>query len=96
MDEKIYTQVSLPQTLVNQLRERGQAYGVTVEEQIRQALENYLFEEEQAASVTDSPLLALANLGESPETDVSERAEEILATEIGATTGWSMPHADPR
>jgi predicted aconitase with swiveling domain len=59
-------------------------------------LENYLFDEERAASTTDSSLLALANLGESPETDVSERAEEILASEIGATTGWSVPHADPR
>jgi hypothetical protein len=38
---------------------------------------------------TTHPLLALANLGECPESDVSERAEEILADEIDPGLGWS-------
>ena len=44
----------------------------------------------------DHPLLALANLGESQESDISERAEEILAAEVHPAAGWSAPDADPR
>ena len=96
MSEMTYTQVSLPRALVEQLRERSLAYGVAVEDQIRQVLESYLSREEELANLATHPLLALANLGESSETDISERAEEILATEISPVTGWSMPHADAR
>lgn len=49
--------------------------------------------------VTDAdinhPLLTLANLGESPEEDVSERVEEILAAEVRPDAGWSLSDADP-
>jgi predicted DNA-binding antitoxin AbrB/MazE fold protein len=41
------------------------------------------------------PLLTLANLGESQESDVSARDEEILNKEIHRT-GWSASNADPR
>ena len=34
--------------------------------------------EEMSEAEVDHPLLALANLGESSETDISERAEDIL------------------
>jgi predicted DNA-binding antitoxin AbrB/MazE fold protein len=44
----------------------------------------------------DYPLLTLANLGECQETDISERAEEILAAEIDPAAGWSVPDANPR
>ena len=51
---------------------------------------------EQITDVDDDyPLLALANLGECEETDISERAEEILAAEIDPVTGWSVPDANP-
>jgi predicted DNA-binding antitoxin AbrB/MazE fold protein len=42
------------------------------------------------------PLLTLANLGESLEEDVSERAEDILAAEVKPETGWSTSDADNR
>jgi predicted DNA-binding antitoxin AbrB/MazE fold protein len=44
----------------------------------------------------DHPLLALANLGESSEHDISERAEDILADEINPHTGWSSLDANNR
>ncbi len=52
--------------------------------------------EEMNETEADHPLLALANLGESAETDVSERAEEILSAEIRSRTGWSAGHAGDR
>lgn len=94
MDDTAYTQISLPCTLVDRLREQGQARGLSVEDQVRQVLESYLAHAEQVTDVAH-PLLALANLGECPETDVSERTEEILAAEINQATGWSAPHANP-
>ena len=50
--------------------------------------------EEMNEAEADHPLLALANLGESSETDVSERAEEILSDEIRPRAGWSVSDAD--
>jgi predicted DNA-binding antitoxin AbrB/MazE fold protein len=44
----------------------------------------------------DHPLLTLANLGESSEQDISERAEDILADEINPHTGWSSLDANHR
>lgn len=35
-------------------------------------------------------LLSIAGLGESDETDVSERDEEILAQEVNPISGWSF------
>jgi predicted DNA-binding antitoxin AbrB/MazE fold protein len=52
--------------------------------------------EEVAEAEAQYPLLALANLGESPETDVSERAEAILAAEARARSGWNVSDADDR
>jgi predicted DNA-binding antitoxin AbrB/MazE fold protein len=45
---------------------------------------------------TDHPLLTLANLGESSEQDISERAEDILTDEINPHTGWSSLDANNR
>lgn len=44
----------------------------------------------------DYPLLTLANLGECQETDISERAEEILAAEIDPMASWNVHDANPR
>jgi len=35
MDDAAYTQISLPCTLVDHLREQGQARGLSVEDQVR-------------------------------------------------------------
>jgi predicted DNA-binding antitoxin AbrB/MazE fold protein len=52
--------------------------------------------EEVDDEAIEYPLLALANLGESSEQDISERAEDILADEINPNTGWSSPDANHR
>jgi len=36
-------------------------------------------------------LLAIAGIGASEETDIAERDEEILTTEIDPIRGWSLP-----
>ena len=56
---------------------------------IREALAKYVVTH-RAEGRYKNPLLALVGLGESDgETDVSERAEEILAAEIDPIRGWS-------
>lgn len=52
--------------------------------------------EEVSEVESGHPLLALANLGESLEQDVSERAEDILAAEARPRSGWSTSDADAR
>lgn len=52
--------------------------------------------EQVGATDIDHPLLTLANLGESQEEDISERAEEILAAEVKPDAGWSNSNADDR
>ena len=42
------------------------------------------------------PLLTLANLGESQEKDISERAEEILGAEVKPEAGWSASDVNDR
>jgi predicted DNA-binding antitoxin AbrB/MazE fold protein len=49
---------------------------------------------EQVAPEVKYPLLALADLGEAGEDNVSERAKEILAAEIDTVAGWSVPNAN--
>ncbi len=44
----------------------------------------------------DAPLLAFANLGESDETDVAARAEEILVDEAKPHSGWNVSDDDHR
>jgi len=39
-------------------------------------------------------LLSIAGIGASRETDLSERDEEILATEIDAQRGWGLSHEE--
>ena len=56
---------------------------------IREALAEYVVTHRTDRRYKN-PLLALVGLGESDgETDVSERAEEILAAEIDPIRGWS-------
>ena len=57
---------------------------------IREALAEYVVAH-RADGRHKNPLLALVGLGGSNgETDVSERAEEILAAEIDPIQGWSL------
>ena len=57
---------------------------------IREALAEYVVTH-RAEGRHKNPLLALVGLGESDgETDVSERAEEILAAEMDPIRGWSL------
>jgi hypothetical protein len=72
-----------------ELKAIAQWQGKSTFQVIREALAEYVVTH-RADGRYKNPLLALAGLGESSgETDVSERAEEILAAEIDPIRGWS-------
>jgi len=52
--------------------------------------------EQVADADLSHPLLMLANLGQSQEKDISERAEEILGAEVKPDAGWSTSDANHR
>jgi metal-responsive CopG/Arc/MetJ family transcriptional regulator len=72
-----------------ELKAIAQRQGKSTSQVIREALAEYVVTH-RADGRHKNPLLALVGLGESDgETDVSERAEEILAAEIDPVRGWS-------
>ena len=72
-----------------ELKAIAQRQGKSTSQVIREALAEYVVTH-RAEGRHKNPLLALVGLGESNgETDVSERAEEILAAEIDPIRGWS-------
>jgi metal-responsive CopG/Arc/MetJ family transcriptional regulator len=72
-----------------ELKAIAQRQGKSTSQVIREALAEYVVTH-RADGRHKNPLLALVGLGESDgETDVSERAEEILAAEIDPIRGWS-------
>ena len=73
-----------------ELKAIAQRQGKSTSQVIREALAEYVVTH-RAEGRHKNPLLALVGLGESNgETDVSERAEEILAAEIDPIRGWSL------
>jgi len=73
-----------------ELKAIAQRQGKSTSQVIREALAEYVVSR-RADRQHKNPLLALVGLGESNgETDVSERAEEILAAEIDPIRGWSL------
>jgi metal-responsive CopG/Arc/MetJ family transcriptional regulator len=73
-----------------ELKAIAQRQGKSTSQVIREALAEYVVSH-RADRKHKNPLLALVGLGESNgETDVSERAEEILAAEIDPIRGWSL------
>jgi len=73
-----------------ELKAIAQRQGKSTSQVIREALAEYVVTH-RADGRHKNPLLALVGLGESNgETDVSERAEEILAAEIDPIRGWSL------
>lgn len=94
MSEMVYTHLAVPHALWNQFLEQSQLQGTTVEDQLREALEYYLTYVKTNENRIIHPLLALANLGECAEDDISERTEEILAAEINSVTGWEAVDAN--
>jgi len=72
-----------------ELKAIAQRQGKSTSQVIREALAEYVVTH-RTDGRHKNPLLALVGLGESDgETDVSERAEEILAAEIDPVRGWS-------
>jgi metal-responsive CopG/Arc/MetJ family transcriptional regulator len=73
-----------------ELKAIAQRQGKSTSQVIREALVKYVVAH-RAEKQHKNPLLALVGLGKSNgETDVSERAEEILAAEIDPIRGWSL------
>jgi predicted DNA-binding ribbon-helix-helix protein len=54
-----------------------------------------LYEEKGLAAGGASFLLAISGLGSSGEEDVSERDEEVLATEVDSVRGWRLERDKP-
>lgn len=73
------TTVKLPDDLDARLRHEAERRGITVSELTREAIETLL-----AAPRGQRRLLA-AGAGASGRTDISERIEEILASEVGSS-----------
>jgi predicted transcriptional regulator len=73
------TTVKLPDDLDARLRHEAERRGITVSELTREAIETLL-----AAPQGRRRLLA-AGAGASGRTDISERIEEILASEVGSS-----------
>jgi len=70
--------------------------GKSTSQVVREALAEYVVTRRTERHYKN-PLLALVGLGESDgETNVSERAEEILAAEIDPIRGWSYRHDSDR
>jgi predicted transcriptional regulator len=69
------TTVKIPDALDARLRHEAQRRGVTISEVSREALEAYL-------GGPGRRRLGAASAGRSGRSDVSERIEEILATEV--------------
>jgi predicted transcriptional regulator len=72
-----------------ELKAIAQRQGKSTSQVIREALAEYVVTH-RSEGRHKNPLLALAGLGESGETDISEHDEEILAAEIDPTRGWSL------
>ena len=70
------TTVKLPDRIDAMLRHEAERRGITISEITREAIENHL-----GAGVRR---LAAAGTGRSGRTDISERIEEILASEVGS------------
>ncbi len=71
------TTVKLPDDLDARLRHEAERRGSTVSELTREAIEHHL------ASPNGRRRLLAAGAGRSGRSDVSERIEEILASEVG-------------
>ena len=54
-----------------------------------------LYEQRGEVSGTSPFLLSIAGLGSSGKSDISERDEEILASEVDATYGWNVDKDAP-
>ena len=73
-----------------ELKAIAQRQGKSTSQVIREALVKYVVSH-RVERRYKNPLLAPAGFGEnSGETDVSERAEEILVVEIEPIRGWSL------
>jgi hypothetical protein len=69
MSTMVRTQVYLPQDIYDRLQYRCEAEGITMAEQIREALQAYLVKTIESSSIlrADDPLWSLVGAGEGPE-----------------------------
>jgi hypothetical protein len=74
--------------LVQQIERLARRERCPEEQLIARAL--HLYEEKAQTTGASSFLLAIVGLGSSGEGDVSERDEEILATEVDSVHGWHL------
>jgi len=82
----------IDQNLVRQIEQIAAAEQRTPEQVVADALRLYTTQRQKMSGVAF--LLSIAGQGRSTESDVSERVEEILATEIDPIRGWRVEQAD--
>ena len=79
------TTIFADEDLLLGLKDLAKHRGTTVSEIVRDALEQYL-----AQNRPWRGLPSFAGMGDSGRSDISERAEEILAEDIDRQSGWSV------
>ncbi|HEY88292.1 MAG TPA: ribbon-helix-helix protein, CopG family [Thermoflexia bacterium] len=78
MSEMILTQIELPRVLVKSLQERSAACGLTLAQQIREALTAYLTERNEPILQADDALFQLAGVIDSGVGDLAARHDYYL------------------
>jgi hypothetical protein len=82
----------LDQDLVQQIEQIAASEQRTPEQIVADAVRLYATQAKKVSGVAF--LLSIAGQGHSSESDVSERDEEILATEIDPIRGWHVEQHD--
>jgi hypothetical protein len=82
-DKMVRTQIYLPQEIYEQLKQRAEAEGVTMADQIREALAHYMVkatEEPRHVLRPDDPIWQLIGMGESGISDGSVNHDKYIYT----------------
>jgi predicted transcriptional regulator len=85
--------IVLEPDVLHSLEELADKEKRTPSEIVADALQLYKSQKKKKMSDVEF-LFAIAGLGESDEDDVSERDEEILASEVDPIRGWRMDDTD--
>ena len=78
MSEMVRTQVDLPREIVDLLRRRGEVKGITLPEQIREAVRIYLEGQEDPVLQADDPIYRIAGEMDSGVGDLSTNHDRYL------------------
>ncbi len=78
MSTMVRTQVYIPRDIYEELRKRSESTGITIAEQIRQALKEYLEQEEGTVLREDDPIWSIAGAISTEDGDLSIHHDSYL------------------